>query len=168
MASHLWLITKSGRPFTAAAEMAAESNEFAAKWGGRQLCGWTHHWVSKRELPKFLRGTHAKVYSLLDDPTIAAELRAYLRSNKWTMNPEKLTQFSQNKLIPSVADEYLHHIICDEMPCGLKKYMKYELFPHIQLKVGRGISLSTARQWMHKEGFRYISHKKGLYYDGHD
>ena len=84
------------------------------------------------------------------------------------MNPEKLTQFSQNKLIPSVADEYLHHIIRDEMPRGLKKYMEYELFPRIQLKVGRGISLSTARRWMHKEGFRYISHKKGFYYDGHD
>jgi flagellar motility protein MotE (MotC chaperone) len=43
MASHLQLITKSGRPFAAAAEMAAESNRFAAKWGGQQLCGWTHH-----------------------------------------------------------------------------------------------------------------------------
>jgi hypothetical protein len=60
------------------------------------------------------------------------------------MNPEKLTQFSQNKLIPSVADEYLHHIIHDEMPHGLKKYMEYELFLRIQLKVGWGVSLSTA------------------------
>jgi len=34
--------------------------------------------------------------------------------------------------------------------------------------VGRGISLSTARRWLHLEGFQYISHKKGLYFDGHD
>jgi len=108
------------------------------------------------------------VYSLLDDPTIAAELRAYLRSNKWVMSPEKLAQFSENKLIPSAADEYLRHIIKEEMPRGLKQYMEYELFPRIQLKVSRGISLSTARRWMCQERFRYILHKKGLYFDGHD
>jgi hypothetical protein len=87
-------------------------------------------------------------------PVIAAKLRAYLRSNKWAMNPEKLSQFSKNKLIPSVADEYLRLITHDKMPRELKKYMEYELFPHIHLKVGRGISLSTARRWMHREGFR--------------
>jgi hypothetical protein len=43
-----------------------------------------------------------------------------------------------------------------------------ELFPCIQLKVGRGISLSTAHRWLCGEGFQYISHKKGLYFDGHD
>ena len=147
IAGHLFLVTKSGRSFTGAAEMAAESNGFAPKWGGRQLRGWTRRWVSRRELPQSLRGTHAKVYSLLDDLTIATELRAYLRSNKWAMNPEKLAQFSENKLIPSAADEYLRHIIKEEMPRGLKQYMEYELFPRIQLKVGRGISLSTASDW---------------------
>src|SRR5882762_5006269 len=84
------------------------------------------------------------------------------------MSPEKLLQFSENKLIPSATDEYLRHIIKEEMPRGLKQYMEYELFPRIQLKVSRGISLSTARRWMCQEGFRYISHKKGLYFDGHD
>lgn len=84
------------------------------------------------------------------------------------MNPEKLTQISENKLIPSAADEYLRHIIKEEMPCGLKQYMEYELFPQIQLKVGRGISLSMAHRWMCREGYQYISHKKGLYFDGHD
>jgi hypothetical protein len=28
--------------------------------------------------------------------------------------------------------------------------------------------LSTAHRWLHLEGFRYISHKKGLYFDGHN
>jgi hypothetical protein len=28
--------------------------------------------------------------------------------------------------------------------------------------------LSTACRWLHHEGFQYISHKKGLYFDGHD
>jgi hypothetical protein len=28
--------------------------------------------------------------------------------------------------------------------------------------------LATAWRWLHKEGFKYINHKKGLYFDGHD
>jgi hypothetical protein len=51
---------------------------------------------------------------------------------------------------------------------GLKRFMEVELFPRIHLKVGRGVSLSTAQCWLHCEGFRYIGHKKGLYFDGHD
>ena len=31
-----------------------------------------------------------------------------------------------------------------------------------------GISLATARHWLHSEGFKYTTHKKGLYFDGHD
>jgi hypothetical protein len=110
-------------------------------------------WVEKRELPQSTRERHTKVKSLLDDPVVAAELRTYLRSNKWAMNPGKLAQFSKNELIPSAADKYLCQIIHDEMPWELKKYMEYELFPRIHLKVRRGISLSTACRWMHKEGF---------------
>jgi hypothetical protein len=57
------------------------------------------------------------------------------------MNPSKQAQFSKNNLIPSAADKYLCQIICDEMPQGLKKYMEYELFLQIHLKVRRGILL---------------------------
>lgn len=165
---HLRLMIKNRRSTPEAAERAAETQGFAPKWGGRQVCSWTKVWIEKRELPQSARGRHAKVKSLLDDPIVAAELWTYLRSNKWAMNPGKLAQFSKNELIPSAANKYLRQIICDEMPQGLKKYMEYELFPQIHLKVSRGISLSTARQWMHKEGFWYISYAKGLYYDGHD
>jgi len=84
------------------------------------------------------------------------------------MNPAKLKEFSQGKLIPSAADQYLCHIVHEEMPQGLKKYMEIELFPRIQLKVKKGISLSTAHWWLQSEGFRYIGHKKGLYFDGHN
>ena len=84
------------------------------------------------------------------------------------MNLSKLADFSKNQLIPFAVDQYLCKIICDEMPQGLKQYTEYELFPWIYLKVERGVSLSTACWWMHKEGFWYISYVKGLYYDGHD
>jgi hypothetical protein len=30
------------------------------------------------------------------------------------------------------------------------------------------ISISTVHCWLHREGFRYMQHKKALYYDGHD
>jgi hypothetical protein len=62
----------------------------------------------------------------------------------------------------------LQHVVDKEIPQGLKKYMEVELFPHIHLKPGRGISLRTARQWLRREGFRFVEHKKALYYDGHE
>ena len=84
------------------------------------------------------------------------------------MNPAKLVAFTRDELIPTEAEKYAHQIIDKEMPVGLKKYLEVELFPRIHLKIGKGISLSTARQWLHREGFRYMKYKKGLYYNGHD
>lgn len=166
--SHLRLVVVNGHSFTVASETAAEANGFAVKWGSRQLRSWTRRWLLIRELPKSMRGRHSKTYSLLSDPAIAAELRAYVRSNKWAMNPAKLAQFTANKLVPAAAAEYMGELNDCEMPTGLKKYMEVELFPRIHLKVGRGISLSSARRWLRLEGFRFIGHKKGLYFDGHD
>jgi hypothetical protein len=60
------------------------------------------------------------------------------------------------------------HIVDKEMPLGLKKYMELELFPRIHMKVGKGISISTARRWLQREGFKYMQHKKAIYYDSHD
>ncbi|KAG2159301.1 uncharacterized protein EDB93DRAFT_1237498 [Suillus bovinus] len=157
--SHLALIVKRGHSSIEASERAAESHGFAAAWSGRQLCSCTHNWVSKRELPQSLTGRHAKVYSLLDDPAVAAELRTYVRSNKWAINPEKLAEFSKSKLIPSEAEKYLHTIVNDEMPRGLKQYMELELFPRIHLKIGRGISLVTARWWLLE---KFKLRKKGV------
>ena len=168
METHLRLVIKNGRTSIDASERAAESRGFAAKWGGRQVRKWTRHYIQTRDLPKSRIGHHAKVYSLLSDPVIAAELRAYIRSNKWAMDPEKLSKFTQDKLVPKAAREYLEHVTQNEMPRGLKRYMEIELFPRIHLRVGRGISLSTAQRWLHKEGFKYTNHKKGLYFDGHD
>ena len=94
-----------------AGEHAAESQGFAPRWGGHQVCSWAKIWVEKRELPQSTRGHHVKVKSLLDGPHVVAELQTYLWSNKWAMNPGKLAQFSKNQLIPSAADQYLHKII---------------------------------------------------------
>src|ERR1700720_2373183 len=36
------------------------------------------------------------------------------------------------------------------------------------MKVGKGISISTTRRWMERQGFRYTKYKKALYFDGHE
>jgi hypothetical protein len=58
--------------------------------------------------------------------------------------PQKLADFTKNKLLPDELKKYLHHTVSMEMPAGLKKYMELKLFPCIQMKVTRGISLWTA------------------------
>lgn len=167
--SHLHMVLRNGRKHIEASERAAESQGFAAKWGGRLVRQWVRKWVAKRELPVSSRGAHGKVYSLLDDPAVRAELRSYLRSNKWSIDPAKLAEFVKAKSIPTAAEKYIRQVVDEEMPRGLKKYMEMELFPRVQYrKVGKGITLETARQFLHKEGFRFTEHKKALYYDGHE
>ena len=56
-------------------------------------------------------------------------MQAYLCSNKWSMNPKKLAEYTQTTLISANAKKYLKHVVDGEMPCALKKYMEVELFP---------------------------------------
>ena len=167
--SHLHMVVCNGRNHTEASERAAESQGFAAKWGGRLVRRWVKKWVTTRELPRSSRGSHGKVYSILEDPTVCAELRSYLRTNKWSMDPAKLSEYIKKTSIPAAAEKYVHHLVDEEMPRGLKKYLELELFPRIHYRpVGKGVTLETARQFLHKEGFRFTEHKKSLYYDGHE
>lgn len=84
------------------------------------------------------------------------------------MDPEKLVEFTQNKLILDVAERFICQVVNVEMPNGLNRYLELELFPWVALKVGKGISLCTAWQWLHCKGFKYTAHKKALYYNGHE
>ncbi|KAJ7664784.1 hypothetical protein B0H14DRAFT_2425076 [Mycena olivaceomarginata] len=136
--SHLRMVVKNQKPWKPASEAIAEAQGFATKWGGRMVRKWTRNWISDRVIPESKIGKHGKSYSLYDDPIIRAELRSYVRSKKWTMDPEKLVQFSQQKMVPAAADKYLRKIIEEEMPAGFKEYMEVELFPRISFKVGRG------------------------------
>ena len=166
--SHLHMVVKNGRGGIDASERAAEAQGFSSKWGARRVRSWVHEWLTSRALPGSERGSHTKSFSLLEDPAIHAELCSYLRSNKWSMNPAKLMEFSQKKMVPAAAEKYLHHLVDDEMPRALQRYVEAELFPCIQQKVSKGVTIETARQFLHKEGFRFVEHKKGLYYDGHE
>ncbi|THH32729.1 hypothetical protein EUX98_g1481 [Antrodiella citrinella] len=166
--SHLHMVLHNGRTAKEASECAAESHGLARRWGGRMVRKWVRDWVDQRDLPNSLRGKHPKTFSLLDDPAIRAEMRSFVRSNKWSMSPAKLAEFSEEKMVPAAARQYLTHIVKEEIPQGLKKYLELELFPHIHLKPARGVSLRTARRWLHREGFRFLEHKKSLYFDGHE
>lgn len=73
-------------------------------------------WVTARELPKSSRGSHVKVYSLLEDPTICAELRSYLRTNKWSMDPAKLLEYVKTTSIPAAVEKYVRNLVDEEMP----------------------------------------------------
>ncbi|KAH9068308.1 hypothetical protein EDB83DRAFT_2518668 [Lactarius deliciosus] len=164
----LHMVVNNKRHLINASERAAESQGFAVKWGGQMVRQWVKIWIKSRELPKSKRGSHKKVFLLLDDPEVQTELRSYIRTNKWSMNPRKLSDLTKNKLIPDEAKKYLRNVVETEMPTGLKNYLELELLPRIQMKVLKGVSLRTACRWLHKEGFKYTAHKKGLYFDGHE
>ncbi|KAF8871143.1 hypothetical protein BD779DRAFT_1454453 [Infundibulicybe gibba] len=167
MHAHMQLVVKKNRNFTTASMVAAEGHGFAPHWGGRQVRSWTRAWVKTRKLPVSWRGRHAKTDSLLADPAIATQCRTYLRSHKWSMDPSTLAQFSKNELIPAKAKKYLEQIVNEEMPRGLKKFMEIELFPRIHLKVGRGISLSTARDWLMTSQANDAREKTWVFQDQH-
>lgn len=71
-------------------------------------------------------------------------------------------------MLPAEGEKYAKHIVDKEMPRGMKCYLELVLFPRIQIKVGKGISLTTARNWMLRQGFHYTQYKKALYFDGHE
>jgi hypothetical protein len=103
-----------------ASAMAAETHSFAASWGSRLARQWTAGWVKRRVLPESDRGRHAKTWSLLNDPEIKEELSAYLRTNKWSMNPEKLVEYSKSKLVTDEMKKFVQNAVNKEMPRGLK------------------------------------------------
>jgi hypothetical protein len=117
--SCLCMVVNNGRMLMEASERAAESQGFAPAWGGWMVRQWVAQWLKSRELPSSQRGCHKKVASLLDDPGICTELRSYLQTNKWSMNPQKLTDFTKNKLLPDESKRYLHHVVSREMPAGV-------------------------------------------------
>ncbi|KAF7343545.1 hypothetical protein MSAN_01975000 [Mycena sanguinolenta] len=166
--STLYLVVRRSRKLMEASAMAAETHGFAPAWGSRLARRWTARWVKTRDLPDSNRGRHAKTWSLLNDPAVKEELVTYLRSNKWSMNPAKLVEYSKATLITDEMKKFVQNAVNEEMPRSLKQYLELELFPRIGYKVVHGISVATARRWLHEQGFEYTEVKKGLFYDGHE
>ena len=68
------MVVINGRGSVEASQIAAESHGFARDWGGRQVREWARDWIKHRELPESNRGRHVKVFTLLSDPVVCAEL----------------------------------------------------------------------------------------------
>ena len=165
---YLHMLARNDRQRIDASERAAEAQGFAAKWGGRQVRAWAESWIDREELPASRKGRHIKIFTLLEDPEIRAEMRSYVRSNKWAIDPAKLADFTAQKMVPAVAKAYGTNLMTSTIPKGLKRYLELELLPRIQMKATRGVSLRTACRWLHREGFRFTEHRKALYFDGHE
>ncbi|KAI0337675.1 hypothetical protein BDW22DRAFT_1423443 [Trametopsis cervina] len=167
--SCLHMMVHGERRMMAASRIAAEANGFAVNWGSRLARKWTQAWIKNRALPTSNRGQHAKITSIFSDPTVRAAMSNYMRSHKWSVDPGKLYKLLNNELDPNVADDYAKVIVSQEMPHGLKNFVETEVLPRLQLKPKRlGLSLSTMRRIMLREGFSYMKHKKAVYFDGHE
>ena len=125
--SYFRLVVRKKYKGIPASEAAAEAFGFARKWGGRQVRRWVRTWLNNRDLPESNRGCHIKVRSLLEDPAIRAELRTYVQSNKWAINPQKLQDFTNKTMLPTEAAKYCQEICDKEMPRGLKKYLELDV-----------------------------------------
>ncbi|KAI0315638.1 hypothetical protein OF83DRAFT_1173634 [Amylostereum chailletii] len=168
--SCLHMMVHNGRRLVDASQQAAEAQGFAPMWGRRLVRGWTQDWIWVRELPQSMRGRHAKTASLLDDPDVRAKLRSFVRSNKWSMTPDKLMSFLNNEMLPVAVKDYAQNLVRNEIPQGLKTYLEKVLLPRIHHKTATpaDISIHTACRFLHREGFRYTEYKKALYFDGHE
>ncbi|KAF7308048.1 hypothetical protein MKEN_01167100 [Mycena kentingensis (nom. inval.)] len=168
--SCLHMILNNGRGSVDASERAAEANGFSKDWGGRLVRIWVHAWLAKRELPMSNRGRYKKTQSILDVPAVRDELASYLRSHKWATDPAQLAEFFKTRFVTPQTQAFLRNLVEDEIPRALRAYVQNTLFPRIGVKTGlkQTISLSTAREWMAKFGWKYQEHKKALYFDGHE
>lgn len=126
--SYLQLVLKGSKGIEAS-EIAAQSHNFSKVYGGRAVRQWANEWIKNEDLPTSQRRCHVKLSSVLDDPEIAAEVCSYLRSNKWATNPRKFQEFVNKKMLPEEVEKYAKHIVNKEMPQGMKRYLKLELFP---------------------------------------
>ena len=96
--SYLRLIVRKKYGGVAASEIAAEGLGFVKGWGSRQVRWWAQVWMNHQELLQSERGCHIKVKTLLEDPAIKMELQTFMWSNKWSMNPKKLQECTNNTL----------------------------------------------------------------------
>ena len=88
------MVVKNGHRIVESSEIATESHRFARDWGGHQVREWVRDWIKHHELPKSNQGRHVKVFTLLSDPAVCAELQSYVQSNKWALNLVKLAAFT--------------------------------------------------------------------------
>ncbi|KAH8922371.1 hypothetical protein BT69DRAFT_1308593 [Atractiella rhizophila] len=78
---------------------------------------------------------HPKSFSLLRTPEVREELRAWMRNEKFSMDPSKVVDYS------------LVHMVNKDLPDRLKSYVNLELFPRIEWKPTKANDGKT-HSWM--------------------
>jgi len=152
-----------------ASHIGTKANGFHAPWAMRMVRCWTRQLIATQTLPESERGRHAKLKSILSDPTVLEGIRAYMRSHKWSQSPGKLHQLLKNELAAPEAREYVTQITTDEMPHGLRVYLEQHVLPQFHLKpTPSGLSLSRMRRLLISEGFEFTEYHKAVYFDGHE
>ena len=68
------MVVKNGHGSVEASKIATESHGFARDWGGHQVQEWAQDWIRHCELPESNRGCHVKVFTLVSDSAVCAEL----------------------------------------------------------------------------------------------
>ncbi|TFK81271.1 hypothetical protein K466DRAFT_578629 [Polyporus arcularius HHB13444] len=86
--------------------VAARANMFTVNWGARLVWSWVPEWICSCTL----------LESHCGDPMVQAAINSYLRSQKWSQDPE-----------------YTKVIVTEEMPQGLKHYIKTTILPCLNL-----------------------------------
>ena len=117
-----------------ASGLAAVALGKARYHGGRSIRKWARVFEETGGLPSSQRGAHSKVFSLLSLPDVAHVMRAYLRSNKWSMTPALLAQYSAGTMALETAKIYARKIAEQEM-----------IFPRFGTKVQGGIKPRIAQ-----------------------
>jgi hypothetical protein len=84
------------------------------------------------------------------------------------LEPRKAQEFYESKITTRWSCEILSWNLWQVNATGPQEIPGAQVVSCIHMKVGKGISLSTARQWLQCEGFKYTMRKKAIYYDGHD
>ncbi|KAL1747152.1 hypothetical protein HDZ31DRAFT_80640 [Schizophyllum fasciatum] len=150
----LHMVVEDKMGLIVASHVAAKANMFSANWGAQQVQHWIQQYMKMRALPRSRRRLHAKAFLIFNNPAVRAAIHGYMRSNKWSLNPVKLCRLIKNELEREEATAYTQEIVSQEMPCGLKKYVKEVVLPRMHLKArSNGYSLAAMHRLMLREGF---------------
>lgn len=106
----------------------------------RSIRNWAVSFVTTLIMPELRQGKFQKTRSLIDDPDVRASCLGFLRSQR--------VEAIDGSYFQKWIEEKLH------IECDLPKPVQ--------------VHESSARNWLHKLGFRSVQYKKGTYTDGHE
>jgi hypothetical protein len=104
----------------------------------RGIRAWAKEYLANGTLGISRRGNHSKTVSPILDEDFKLRLSEYCRAHKQNFTLHQFKEFVEKVALPSFGDP------------------------------GKSITEETARLWLKKLGYRYTSHRKDLYYDGHE